>query len=119
MEPASEDTSICPACESELAPNATGCDRCGSTVRAGTTVDVNHKRRVNWRGLIDNRWVILGLMFGVTLVLGLPFLWKSRGFSTLGKIVWSVIVTLYTILFFWIFWLIMSWAYSRLAEGWP
>ncbi len=70
---------------------------------------------MNRRRLIDNPWVILGLLFGVALVLGLPFLWKSRGFSTLGKIVLTVIVTLYTILFFWLFWQIVLWCWGRIA----
>lgn len=70
---------------------------------------------MNRRRLIDNPWAILGLLFCVALVLGLPFLWKSRGFSTLGKIVWTVIVTLYTILFFWVFWQIVLLCWGRIA----
>lgn len=77
--------------------------------------DADHKNVKNQRRLIDNPWVVLGLMFGVTLVLGLPFLWTSHGFSTFGKIVWTVVVTLYTILVFWLFWLVMLWCWDRLA----
>jgi hypothetical protein len=45
---------------------------------------------------IDRKWVVCLLLFGVTGVWGLPFLWISRGFSSLAKIGLSVAVTLYT-----------------------
>jgi hypothetical protein len=115
MEPVSEHIIICHACKAELAPSDTRCDRCGSDVTADATVEPDHRNGQQRRSLIDNPWVILGLMFGVALVLGLPFLWKSRGFSTLGKIVWTVIVSLYTILVFWLFWLLVSWCWGRIS----
>ena len=41
---------------------------------------------------LDNRWLIMAaLMLGVG-VLGLPVLWKSRAFSTSGKIGWTVVI---------------------------
>ncbi len=48
--------------------------------------------------LIDHRWVVLVLLFGVTGVLGLPVLWLSRGFSRSEKWFWSFVVTVYTCL---------------------
>lgn len=70
--------------------------------------------------VIDNPWVVLILLFFVMAILGLPVLWKSKGFTPLWKVVWSVVVTLYTALIFWLFWLVMVWCYTRWAEfmGW-
>jgi hypothetical protein len=71
-------------------------------------------RQANWRELVDNRWVILVMLFGVTLFLGLPLLWVSRGFSRAGKIVVTLLVLIWTAIVFWIFWLIMAWCIPRI-----
>ena len=69
-----------------------------------------------WRDLVDNPWLILTMLFGVTLFLGLPLLWVSRGFSPLGKIAVTVAVLLWTALVFWVFWLIMAWCIPRIMQ---
>jgi hypothetical protein len=69
------------------------------------------------REALDNPWIILGLLFGVTLFLGLPLLWISRGFSTLGKVVVTIAVLLWSALLLWVFWLIMLWCYMRLRDA--
>ncbi len=114
MEPASKATVICPACKTELTPNATNCDSCGAATQAVTSTDADREKSGGLRRFIDNPWVILALMFGVAMVLGLPFLWKSRGFSTSGKTFWTIAVTLYTLLAFWLFWQLMLWCWGRL-----
>jgi hypothetical protein len=68
-------------------------------------------------GYMDKRWAVLLLLFGCTAALGLPVLWKSRGFSKPEKIVWSVLVSLYTILVFWIFFKVMWWSYTNISES--
>ena len=70
-----------------------------------------------WRGLVDNPWLVLAMLFFVTAALGLPFLWLSRGFSVLGKIVVTVLVLAWTVLVLWAFWLIMAWCVPRIWEG--
>lgn len=67
--------------------------------------------------LVDNPWIVLFLLFFVMAILGLPVLWKSRGFSTLSKLVLSVVVTLYTALLFWLFWLILVWCYTEITRA--
>ncbi|MEZ6135980.1 MAG: hypothetical protein R3C53_13850 [Pirellulaceae bacterium] len=67
--------------------------------------------------LLDNRWVMFVMLFGVTAALGLPLLWRSRGFSRTEKIFWSVVVSLYTVLIFWIFFKIMYWSYSNIVNS--
>ncbi len=49
-------------------------------------------------GLLSSRLVVLLLLFGVLGVLGLPLLWISRAFSTREKVLWSLGVTLYTVI---------------------
>lgn len=69
------------------------------------------------RSLLDRPWFILGLLFLVTAILGLPLLWMSRGFSRAWKIALSVAVTLYTAALFWGFWLTMNWSVSRIIDS--
>lgn len=115
MEPAFKATIVCPACNTEMAPNATNCDSCGAAAQAVETSGADQKKSGGLRKYIDNPWVILAFMFGAAMVLGLPFLWKSRGFSTLGKVFWTIVVTLYTILVFWLVWQLMQWCWGRIA----
>ena len=65
--------------------------------------------------LIDNPWVVLILLFFVMAILGLPVLWKSRGFSTLSKIGLSIVVTLYTALLFYLLYLLLMWCYAQIS----
>lgn len=67
--------------------------------------------------VIENRWMMLLMLFGVTAALGLPFLWKSRTFSRNEKVFWSIVVSLYTVLIFWIFFKIMYWCYTSIANS--
>jgi hypothetical protein len=74
--------------------------------------------RPTWRELVDNPWLMLTMLFGVTLFLGLPLLWISRGFSPLGKIAVTIAILIWTALVFWVFWLIMAWCLPRIMQLW-
>lgn len=65
--------------------------------------------------LIDNPWVVLVLLFFVMAILGLPVLWKSRGFSIMSKIGLSIVVTLYTALLFYLVYLLLLWCYAQIS----
>jgi hypothetical protein len=71
-----------------------------------------------WRQAVDNPWLMLTMLFGVTLFLGLPLLWVSRGFSPLGKVAVTIAVLIWTALVFWVFWLIMAWCLPRIMQLW-
>ena len=73
--------------------------------------------RESWRSVIDNPWLMIVMLFLVTAALGLPFLWLSRGFSMLGKIVLTIAVLAWTALVFWLFWLVMVWSYTRIVDA--
>ena len=70
-----------------------------------------------WRRALDNPWLMLAMLFFVTAALGLPFLWMSRGFSTLSKVVLSVVVLAWTALILWAFWLVMVWSWTRISDA--
>ena len=67
--------------------------------------------------LLDRPWFVLGQLFLETMALGLPFLWRSRGFTTRAKIVWSLLVTLYTVVILWGFVVIMIWCYETIRQS--
>jgi hypothetical protein len=70
-----------------------------------------------WRRALDNPWLMLAMLFFVTAALGLPFLWMSRGFSTLGKVVVTLVVLAWTALILWAFWLVMVWSWTRISDA--
>src|SRR6478752_582559 len=67
-----------------------------------------------WQEVVDNQWLMIGMLFFVTAALGLPLLWISRGFSTWAKVVLTIAVLAWTALVFWVFFLIMAWCWSQL-----
>jgi len=71
-------------------------------------------QQAGWRELVDSPWLLIAVLFFVTAALGLPFLWISRGFSTPWKIILTIAVLLWTVLVFWVFFLIMAWCWSQL-----
>lgn len=61
------------------------------------------------------RGVVLGLLFFVTLFLGWPLLWMSPRFSTLSKVVITLVNLAYSVLVLWGFYLLMAWCYARIS----
>jgi len=119
MEPVSVNTIICPACGAELAAISQECDRCGSATISGDDRGATERPTVSsQQKLIDNPWVILGLLFGVAAGFGLPFLWKSSGFSRYWKVVLSVIVIVYTILILWLIYLCCMYIWDSVSQLW-
>ena len=74
-------------------------------------------RPQGWRDAVDNPWLVLAMLFFVTAALGLPVLWISRGFSTVWKIVLTVVVIAWTVLILWLFWLVMVLCYTRIVDA--
>tara|TARA_R110002095_G_scaffold197049_2_gene176026 strand:- start:84 stop:422 length:339 start_codon:yes stop_codon:yes gene_type:complete len=67
--------------------------------------------------LCDEKWIMLAMLFFVTAALGLPWLWKSRGFSKPEKKFWTVVISIYTALILWGFGAVMWWSYTRITEA--
>ena len=70
-----------------------------------------------WQEMYDNPWLMLSMLFFVTAALGIPFLWRSRAFSTVTKLLLTVVVLAYTALLFWLTWQVMVWSYNRVIEA--
>ncbi len=113
--PPSANWILCPVCAAEFATTAACCPRCGATF-AGPGAQPALGPACPRERLLDNRWFILALLFGVLAVFGLPLLWFSRGFSRRAKIVLSVIVVLYTALLLWLMWLMLRWLYASISH---
>jgi hypothetical protein len=69
------------------------------------------------RKLLDNPWAVLGLIFFAMMALGIPLIWQCRAFSLREKIFWTLAALLYTAVVFWLFYLVMSWAYHSIATS--
>jgi hypothetical protein len=69
-----------------------------------------------WRALLDSRPAMFGLLFGVTGFLGIPFLWMSENFSHTEKIVWSIVVTIYTLILIGAAAAICWWSYTQIIQ---
>jgi hypothetical protein len=67
--------------------------------------------------MIDRPWALLGILFLVTLALGIPLIWMSRAFSVPAKLLLTLAICMHTALVFWGFWLVMSWAYQRIVDS--
>jgi hypothetical protein len=94
------------------------CNRCGRILHADRPPQPAAPQTGGpRRPMLDNPWFVLGLLFFAMAICGLPLLWKSRGFSRFWKIALSLIVTLYTILLIWGFWLVIKWSWSRIIDA--
>ena len=62
---------------------------------------------------LQNRLTVLAILFFVTGALGLPLLWVNRRFSIREKMIWSLVVTLYTALLIWGVAKVCWWSYQQ------
>jgi cation transport ATPase len=84
------------------------------SIAAGQKKNANAARL---RKLLDNRWVVLGLIFFAMMFLGIPLIWQCRAFSLVERIFWTLAALLYTAVVFWLFYLVMRWAYHSIAAS--
>lgn len=87
-----------------------------SAAVTGAAADV-HSAATPIRQVVDNRWCVLGLLFLVMAVLGLPILWASRAFSRPAKVGLTVLVIVYTALLAWLCWLAVQAAYHEILDA--
>lgn len=65
--------------------------------------------------LIQSKWAVLVVLFCVTGILGIPLLWINKKFSTVERLVWSIVVTIYTAILIWIVFAILMWSYRQIV----
>ena len=64
--------------------------------------------------MVQSRAAVLAILFLVTGFLGIPLLWMNQKFSNLERILWAIIVTIYTVALIAIAWMIVMWSYHQI-----
>ena len=82
--------------------------------RASASVRATPRRSLD--PLLESKAAVLGVLFLVTGVLGLPLLWYSRRFAALERWFWAVVVTLYTSLLVALVVWVLYWSYRQLSS---
>ena len=75
------------------------------------------RSKAGWNFVLGNRAAMFGMLFCVTGFLGIPLLWMSRKFSHREKVIWSVVVTIYTLALIGIAVAICWWSYSQISQS--
>ena len=65
-------------------------------------------------GVFQSRGAVFAMLFLVTGVLGIPLLWVNRNFSQTERIIWSIIVTIYTAALVLVAAMIVLWSYRQI-----
>ena len=65
--------------------------------------------------MVQSRAAVLAILFLVTGALGIPLLWMNQSFSNLERIVWTIVVTIYTVALIVITWMIVMWTYHQIV----
>lgn len=65
--------------------------------------------------LIQSKLAVLACLFLVTGFLGLPLLWMNRGFSTAERLLWAIVVTIYTLALIGLVVAIVLWCYKMIV----
>ena len=101
---------VCPECAATLPSARSECPECGAQVQApqdGATVTSLTKSNAFQR-VADDRGAVLAVIFLALAGFGLPLLWKSHVFSTRAKIVWTVVVLIYTAVIIWLIFVLLQ-----------
>ena len=78
------------------------------------TVDVVDPSTGSAEELVQSRAAVLAILFLVTGALGIPLLWMNQSFSTIERIFWAIVVTIYTIGLIVVAWMIVMWSYRQI-----
>ena len=91
---------------------------CSRSLPPCTAEDTARGERANGTSplgeLLQNRLAVLALLFLVTGCLGIPLLWVNKRFTTGQRVLWSIVVTLYTVALVAIVAAVWVWSYRRL-----
>jgi hypothetical protein len=76
---------------------------------------IDEPKESQWTQFANNTWVLLALLFFVTAVLGVPLIFCSTKMTMVQKWLLTIVVTLYTAALFYVTYLILMWAWTRIA----
>ena len=106
---------LCPRCSAPVAASDQACPKCGTPF--APKPDGRSAQSGNKPKLEERRWVVISLMVFAALFLAFPFLWRSREFSLGGKVFWTIVVSIESVLIFWAFFLVMKYCYDSLRQS--
>ncbi|MFK8115109.1 MAG: hypothetical protein AB8B91_23105 [Rubripirellula sp.] len=94
--------------------NETDVDNQQTPIEATLVDPVPGHQPENESNFVQSRGAVLAMLFLVTGFLGIPLLWMNKKFSPTERIVWSIIVTIYTSVLIWIAAAIVIWSYRQI-----
>ncbi|QDV61263.1 hypothetical protein [Crateriforma conspicua] len=69
------------------------------------------------QGVTQSKAAVLAVLFLVAGVFGVPLLWINKRFNTAERILWTVVVTIYTFLLVWIAYSVVMWSLDQIAAS--
>jgi len=112
---------VCPQCYAVLDVGDNFCRRCGlptgdSAHAYATPAEVVPEARGNRSSWMENRWVVLAMLFLVLGPVGLPMLWRSRQFSLTWKLLLTAVVLAITAVILGLIWYVVQQSLAPLRE---
>lgn len=103
--------------ETQLAAPPSAVVEPDSTTLSTAQVSVGHapQRYGGAESLIQSKLAVLACLFLVTGFLGLPLLWMNRRFSTTERLLWAIVVIIYTLALIAFVVGIVLWCYRQIA----
>lgn len=65
--------------------------------------------------LVQDKRFVLAVLFAVTGFLGLPLLWMNQRFSNTERLIWSIVVSVYTSVLIWGAVVICLWSWNQIT----
>ncbi len=85
----SQQANCCSCCQRSLDSNQSYCSDCVESGPSDSSFAACAQA-------LDNRWLILSSLILVVGAAGLPVLWRSRAFSPMSKVAWSMVIGIET-----------------------
>jgi hypothetical protein len=103
----------CPRCRAEIDAEDKFCRCCGlqlKPIEGGefSQVQVVYGPKPIRQKPSDNPWVVMTMLFLVLGPFALPMLWQGRAFTLRWKWIWTILEIVYTLLLFWVVWVMIK-----------
>ena len=78
--------------------------------------EARHETPSAQSSFVDRPWKLIAFLFLLAGAAGIPAIWSSRGLTATGKIVLTILVSLYTLALLVFFGWFLVWTYHRFVE---